>query len=83
MYNVILEKQAEKFFRKLDRKDQEKIGKKIINLAKNPKLGKVLTADLSGLWSLRVDKYRLIYEIKNNELLILVLDIGHRKNVYR
>jgi mRNA interferase RelE/StbE len=51
-------------------------------LSNNPELGKPLVGRLSGLWSLRVGNYRAIYSIKNNELLVLVLRLGHRKNVY-
>ena len=82
MYKIILEKKPESFFRKLERKEQERIAKKFNELEKNPELGKPLTANLAGLWSLRFGDYRAIYQIKHNELLILVLKLGHRKNIY-
>jgi len=82
MYKIIFEKPAEKFFRKLNKKEQEQIAKKINELSLNPKLGKPLVDKLSGLWSLRIGDYRAIYMIKNQELIVLVLKLGHRKNVY-
>jgi len=82
MYKIILEKKPENFFRKLEKKEQERIAKKFNELEKNPELGKPLTANLAGLWSLRIGDYRAIYQIKNDELIILVLKLGHRKNVY-
>ena len=82
MYKIIFERQAEKFFRKLDKKEQERIGRKILELENNPELGKPLTVKLAGLWSLRVGDYRALYQIRHNELLILVLKIMHRKNIY-
>ena len=82
MYSLKFEKRAADFFRKLDKNIQEKIGKKIEFLKNNPQLGKPLTGNLAGLWSLRVDKYRILYRILNDKLIILVLDIGHRKNIY-
>ena len=82
MYKIIFERQAEKFFRKLDKKEQERIGRKILELENNPELGKPLTGKLAGLWSLRVGDYRALYQIRHNELLILVLKIMHRKNIY-
>lgn len=82
MYKIILEKKPENFFRKLERKEQERITKKFNELEENPELGKPLTANLSGLWSLRVGDYRAIYQIKQNELIILILKLGHRKNIY-
>ena len=51
-------------------------------LEDEPEKGKPLTSILTGLWSLRIGDYRAIYQIKNNELIILVIKIGHRKNVY-
>ena len=56
--------------------------KKFNELEKNPELGKPLTANLAGLWSLRFGDYRAIYQIKQSELIILVLKLGHRKNIY-
>ena len=82
MYDIILEKKSENFFRKLERKEQERITKKFNELEKNPELGKPLTANLAGLWSLRFGDYRAIYQIKQSELIILVLKLGHRKNIY-
>lgn len=82
MYKIILQKKPEKFFRKLERKEQERIAKKFNELEKNPQLGKPLTANLTGLWSLRFGDYRAIYQIKQNELIIIVLKLGHRKNIY-
>ena len=45
--------------------------------------GKPLTADLKGYWSYRVGDYRLICEIHDNILVVLVLEIGHRSNIYK
>ena len=44
--------------------------------------GKALTANLSGLWRYRVGKYRLVCKIIDSELVILVVDIAHRKEIY-
>lgn len=45
--------------------------------------GKPLTANLAGLWRYRVGDYRVICDIQNEELVVLVLQIGHRREVYR
>lgn len=82
MYDIQFTKIAENFFKKLDKPIQEQIGKKINLLSENPKLGKPLVGNLKGQWSLRVDKYRIIYTIIDKELIVLVLKIGHRKKVY-
>lgn len=44
--------------------------------------GKLLKGDLAGLWRYRVGNYRLICDIQDDILLVLVVEIGHRKNVY-
>lgn len=45
--------------------------------------GKALAANLTGLWRYRVGDYRLICDIQDGELVVLVLRIGHRREVYR
>lgn len=82
MYEVILQKPAERFLKKLDKENQRRIINKLKELERNPKLGVLLVGNLAGLWKFRIGDYRAIYQIKNEELIVLVLDIGHRKNVY-
>ncbi len=83
MYKIILEKLPKKFLDKLDDFNAKNIIKKLRELEKNPKLGKPLIGNLSGLWKLRIGKYRVIYKIVEDKLLIFILDIGHRKNIYK
>ena len=44
--------------------------------------GKGLTANRSGQWRYRVGNYRLIAEIENDKIIILILSIGHRRDIY-
>ena len=44
--------------------------------------GKALVGDKQGLWRYRVADYRIICEIRDAELVIVAITIGHRKNVY-
>ena len=74
---------AQKFIKLLDSKDKERILKSIESLQNNPDLGKQLVGPLKGLRSLRVGRFRIIYKKEIIELIILVLAIGHRKNIYR
>lgn len=82
MYRIDFDKKVLKFFKRLDKFEQERIGKKLDVLKENPRLGNPLMGNLSGLWKLRIGKYRVIYKIVENKLLIFILDIGHRKNIY-
>ena len=50
----------------------------------NPRaMGKALQGNLKGLWRYRVGNYRLVCQIYNSELIIMVLEIGHRKDIYK
>jgi len=82
MFEVRLENSARIFLKKLDKQNQKRIIKKLKELGKDPELGKPLVGKLAGLWSLRFGKFRAIYQVRRNELLIFVLKLGHRKNVY-
>lgn len=82
MHTIILENSAEKFLKKLDKPEQIRIRNKLKELENNPQLGIPLVGNLAGLWKLRIGDYRAIYQIRNQELIILILKIGHRKNIY-
>ncbi len=74
---------AEKFIKSLDSKTRERIKYAVEGLITNPEYGKQLVGPLKGLRSLRVGKYRIIYKKEIKELVILVIAIGHRKNIYK
>ena len=46
------------------------------------RFGKGLRADLAGLWRYRVGDYRILCQIRDGELLILVVAVGHRRDIY-
>ena len=85
-YTVEYSKDAHKYLRKLDPGIRTMILKWIDkNLvgSSNPRLhGKALAGNLAGLWRYRVGNYRLIAEIQDNRLVILMLEIGHRSEIY-
>lgn len=65
----------------LDREAQVRILREIKTLEANPYAGKPLRGELKDLFSLRVGDYRVLYQIKGNELLLLA--VGHRKHIYK
>ncbi|MBR9677763.1 MAG: type II toxin-antitoxin system RelE/ParE family toxin [Nanoarchaeota archaeon] len=81
MYNLLFTETFSKQFLKLDKIDRNRISNKIMLLKKNPKLGQHMKG--LSLWKLRVGEYRIIYSIEKEKLFIILLDIGHRKLVYR
>lgn len=79
-YSVFLHPKAASALKKLDKPTKERIKDKLYKLKKFPKRGKHL--EHSSLWSLRIGDYRAIYELEIKQKKIIVLYIGHRKNVY-
>ena len=52
-------------------------------IAAEPRSGKPLKGAFAGQWSFRVGQYRILYLIEDRRLVVLVLDIGHRGDIYR
>jgi len=86
-WRVEISSSAEKQIRKLDRAAQGSIIRFLrerVQAADNPRqLGKPLHGDKGGLWRYRVGDYRLICDIQDERITVLVLRVGHRKDVYR
>ena len=86
MYKIEFLEEAYKEFKKLDRPVQEIIKNKLDILAQNPEILKnnikQLKGKYSGLFRLRVGNYRIIYKIDNEKILIVIVRIGHRKEIY-
>ena len=86
MYNLILSSKSGKSLNKLKKKDKksfEIVIRHLENLSHNPKhYGKPLTSNLAGLWSYRSADFRIIYQTEENKLIVFVIEIEHRKNVY-
>ncbi|MEY4393112.1 MAG: hypothetical protein RL595_361 [Planctomycetota bacterium] len=85
-FRVVFVKSAKKEFEKLPAKIQAKTVDALKLLAENPysellKVKKLKGAD--ALYRIRLSDYRVVYEIHNDRLIILVIAIGHRGDVYR
>jgi len=79
-YEVLLHPKAADFLKRLEEKKREEIKKKLETLKERPEAGKHLK--YSSFWSLRIGDYRAIYEIDREGNKVIVLFIGHRKDVY-
>ena len=82
-YSVFFTREAKRNVEKLDPSIKRIIKKAIESLAVNPAKGKPLAYDLAGLHSLRTADYRIIYRIKEKQLIIIVIAVGHRKEIYK
>lgn len=83
-YKLFISTTAEKSLRKLPKADITRIITEIQTLAVNPypKGCRKLSGE-ENVFRIRVGTYRIIYEIEGKRLTVLILKIGHRKDVYR
>ena len=85
-YTVEFTKEALHQLKKLDKYTAMMIVawvRKNLEGCENPRQhGKGLTANRSGQWHYRVGDYRLIAEIQDSRIVILILNVGHRRDVY-
>ena len=87
MYRVELSENALKTFKKMDKQIATMIFSwisKNLEGCVNPRIhGKGLVAVKKGVWRYRVGDYRLLAHIFDNRLIILVIDAGHRRDIYK
>lgn len=82
-YKLEFLKTAAKEFDKLPSDIQKRIGKKLESLTNDPYPSDIKALkNGNGLLRVRVANYRIIYRVKNDLLIIIVVKVGHRKNVY-
>lgn len=86
MYEIEFLPSAKKELKKLDFVVQKQIKEKIVMLASDPdKLKnniKALKGEYSGKFRLRMGSYRIVFRILDEQVVIIVIRIGHRKEVY-
>lgn len=82
-YQVVLTKRIQKDLAKIDDRYRDKIDIALLRLSACPQLGKKLEGDLNDQWSFRIGIYRIIYEINDFDLIVLIIKIGRRKGVYK
>lgn len=86
-WKISFDKRAEKQFAKLEQDAQVQIAAYLrhrVAAQTDPrKLGKALRGEQKGYWRYRVGDYRVICDLRDGELLVLVLELGHRREVYR
>lgn len=86
IYQLMTTDKFDKAFKKLDKQTQKIIKawieKNLIG-CDNPRLhGKGLTAGRSGQWRYRVGNYRILAEIQDNVMVLVLIDVGHRSRIY-
>lgn len=86
-WRVEFQRSAAKQLRALDKPIQRRIlsffRDRVARSDDPRKLGKALTGDKGGLWRYRIGDYRAICKLEDEQLIVLVLEIGHRREIYR
>ena len=86
IYQIVTTDKFDKSFKKLDKQTQKIIKawiEKNLMGCENPRLhGKGLTANKSGRWRYRVGDYRILAEIRESELVLVLVEVGHRSRIY-
>jgi mRNA interferase RelE/StbE len=83
-YQLKWDEEALEDLQKIGKAEAIRLIRKIeTHLVKDPQnLGKALVGNFSGLYRYRIGDYRVIYQIIKNELLVVVVRVGHRKDIY-
>lgn len=86
-YKLEFSKRFDKQFSKLDKSTQRYLFNwliKNVDNVENPRYsGKSLTGNKTGLWRYRIGNYRVIADINDDSCIILALEVGHRKDIYK
>ncbi len=82
-YSLTIKQSALKEIQRLDKPDRKRLIEAIDKLAENPHVGKLLKGEFSGLRRIRVGSWRVIYEINDGKVVVLILRVAHRKDIYR
>ena len=82
-YSIRIKRSAAKELARIPRADRIRIVRAIDGLAKEPHSGSALKGELRGLRRNRVGHYRVVYEVLDGELVVLVVRASHRREAYR
>lgn len=82
-YSVEILRSAQKQLSKINRQDQDRIISAVETLANNPRPTGCKKLSGRPAWRIRIGSYRVIYEIQDDRFLVLVVHLGHRREIYR
>jgi mRNA interferase RelE/StbE len=82
-YTVSILRVAQKQLAKIDQAQRKRVVEAIFSLAESPRPTGCKKLSARSAWRIRVGQYRVIYEVHDDRLVVLVVTIGNRKDVYR
>ena len=83
IFSLQIKTSAARELARIDKPQRTRLIEAIDRLTENPHRGQQMKGELTGLRRIRVGDYRVIYEIDAGRLIILVIRIGHRREIYR
>ena len=83
MYKIKLRRKAQRSLNKLPKDDFDAVLESVRGLANTPRPKGVEKIKSAGLWRIRQGDYRIVYSIDDNQKIVTILRIGHRREIYR
>ena len=83
MYKVEVRRRAQRALDKLPKSDFQTVVAAMKDLAQTPRPRGIEKVKNTGLWRIRQGDYRIVYAIDDNEQLVTVVRVGHRREIYR
>ena len=83
MYKVEVRRRAQRALDKLPKSDFQAVIEAVKDLAQTPRPRGIEKVKSTGLWRIRQGDYRIIYAIDDNQQLVIVVRVGHRREIYR
>lgn len=82
-YKILLTKKAQKDVEILERSQQLAVLAKITTLSSNPRPSGCEKIKTTDFWRIRYGDFRIIYQINNDVLIVLIVRVGNRKEIYK
>ena len=83
MYRIELRRKVQRDLDRLPKADFETVINAIKDLANSPRPRGMEKIKTTGLWRIRQGDYRIVYSIDDNQKLVIILRVGHRREIYR
>lgn len=82
-FTIVFKPSVLKKSKRFPKKDLKRIKEKLDSLCEDPYVNAIKVREIKDVWRVRVGDYRILYRIENNRMVILVVRIDHRKQVYK
>ncbi len=83
MYSILYTSEARSFIGACGKKIKCQLKAAVERIAVAPEIGKRLVQELSGFWSYRSGDYRIIYRVLHSEIVVVIVVIGYRREIYK